>query len=142
MENAPRPAEELWRRTLSRIPTTYGRLAYLASLRNPNSGVYHHHGLALLFGAEEADQAMRESHGLCFREWLAMTLEQQKADLELFLTSLPTDRKTLAENWLRLAPYRSIPPAWASDGERHLFSSDLETLLVLVRNEFSDEPPR
>lgn len=142
MENAPRPAEELWRRTLSQIPTTYGRLVYLASLRSPDNGVYHHHGLQMLFGDGEANQAMRESHGMVFHEWLVMSLEQQKADLDLFLSSLPTDRKTLAETWLRLAPYRSLTPVWATDGERELFFCDLETLLTLLKNEYAGERPR
>jgi hypothetical protein len=33
----------LWRRTLSQIPSQFGRIAWLASLRNPNTGVYEHH---------------------------------------------------------------------------------------------------
>lgn len=52
MEPRPRPAEDLWRRTLSGIPSIYGRLAFLASLRDVNTGRYEHHGLAMIFGAE------------------------------------------------------------------------------------------
>jgi len=137
MENAPRPAEDLWRRTLSQIPTLYGRLVYLSSLRNVNSGQYEHHGLRLLFGDDDADQALRESHLRIFREWLTLNLEQQKADLDLYLSSLPTDRKTLTENWLRLSPYRVISPASASPAECDLFLCDLETLLLFLRNEYA-----
>jgi hypothetical protein len=37
---------DLFKNTLSRIPTLFGRLAYLASLRDSNSGIYRHYGLA------------------------------------------------------------------------------------------------
>ena len=39
-------AADVWRHTLSQIPYLYGRLAYLGSLRNANTGRYEHHGLA------------------------------------------------------------------------------------------------
>ena len=50
-------AEDLWRHTLSRIPTLFGRIAYLASLRDPNSGIYRHHGLSAVFGRDESSNA-------------------------------------------------------------------------------------
>lgn len=137
METGRRPAEDLWRRTLSQLPTVYGRLAYLASLRNANTGLYEHHGLSTLFGENQADLAMRESHLTSFREWLKLNLEQQKADLDLYLCDLPTDRRTLVESWSRLAPYRNLPPAAASDSEKMLFLDDLEILLESLRNEYA-----
>jgi hypothetical protein len=132
MDNSQRPAEELWRRTLAQIPTVFGRLNYLASLRNRDSGCYEHHGLSLLFGPEESSDALQGSHTACFREWLCMDLEQQKADLGLYLTGVPTERRTLLENWLRMAPYRNLLPAAASAAEKDLFLGELETLLRLL----------
>jgi hypothetical protein len=137
MENAPRPAEDLWRRTLAQIPSTYGRIVHLASLRNVNRGSYEHHGLSLVFGEEAADQAMRESHGRVFQEWLAMDLEQQKADLDLYLSCQPVDRRTLTENWLQLCPYKSLPPAWTTAAERELFDCHLELMLKLLKREYA-----
>lgn len=134
MDNAQRPAEDLWRRTLAQIPSTYGRIVYLASLRNVNTGRYEHHGLTLLFGEEAADEALRDSHGRVFREWLEMSLEQQAADLALYFTSLPASRKTLTENWLRLRPYLTVPPVWANPADHDLFQGNLEVLLTLLRN--------
>lgn len=139
MDNAQRPAEDLWRRTLAQIPSSYGRLVYLASLRNSNTGRYEHHGLILLFGDDAADQALRDSHGVVFREWLEMSLEQQSADLALYFSSLPASRKTLTQNWLRLRPFVTIPPVWANPAEHALFQSNLETLLNLLQNASSAE---
>jgi hypothetical protein len=135
MEREQRPAEDLWRRTLSMIHSVFGRLEYLARIRNPHSGLYEHHGLALVFGEHEADQALRESHLQVFREWLNMDLEQQKVDLELFLVEQPTDRRTMVETWRRLSPYRSLPPVSASAPEIQLYLGDLELLLEAIRNE-------
>jgi hypothetical protein len=142
-ERAPeRPAKrDLWRRTLEQIPTLYGRLVYLTSLRNSDSGDYQHHGLALVFGAEAADQALRQSHWETFQTWLASPLSQQKADVEEYMRQLPTALGQLVENWLRIAPYRNLPPAEARLEERELFCADLETLLQLLRNELSGGAP-
>ena len=132
--NGRRPSEDLWSRTLSQIPAVYGRLVYLSSLRDSDSGRYVHHGLGLVFGEDEADRALRESHLGSFREWLNMDLEQQKADLMLYLSGQPTERRRLVENWIRLAPYRGVLPTVCSEAERGLFLLDLETLLELIRN--------
>lgn len=129
-----RPAEDLWLRTLSQIPSAYGRLVYLSDLRDDDSATYKHHGLALIFGEEAAGQALSESHMRVFREWLTLGLDQQKADLMLYMSKSPVSRGALVENWLRLAPYRNLLPLRASEAERELFLSDLETLLVLLRN--------
>lgn len=138
----PRPAEELWRRTLAHIPSMYGRLAFLASLVNVHTGRYEHHGLSMIFGAEEADRALRQSHEEAFLNWLSLQLEQQQADLELYFSSLPASKKTLVENWRRLMPYRTAAPAWASPAQRELFESNFALLLRLLWNglESSQEP--
>lgn len=130
-------SDDVWRRTLRQIPTVYGRLVYLAQRRSPDSGLYEHHGLAKMFGEEEADTALRSSHDTTFRHWLNLGLEEQKADLALYFAGLPTSRKILVENWLRLAPYRSLIPFDASAADSELFLTDLDLLLRTVRNELA-----
>lgn len=129
-------AADLWRNTLSHISTIYGRLVYLASLCNPNTGRYEHHGLALLFGDPDADKALRNSHIDSFNEWLNFSLEQQKADLELYMTEIPGSRRAVLENWVRLMPYRNLAPAAARPVERTLFLTDVEAVLSLLTNEY------
>ncbi|MBL0158736.1 MAG: hypothetical protein IPP47_16755 [Bryobacterales bacterium] len=140
-EQDRRPAEDLWRRTLSMIHSVFGRMEYLARIRNPHSGRYEHYGLAAVFSEVEADRAMRESHVQVFQEWLALDLERQKADLDLFLAEQPTDRRTMVETWRRLAPYRGLPPISASPPEIQLYLGDLELLLDVIRNECGDAAP-
>lgn len=135
MEPHSRPAEDLWRRTLAHIPSIYGRLAFLASLVDVNTGRYEHHGLSVIFGAEEADRTLRKSHEEVFLDWLSLQLEQQKADLELYFSTLPASKKTLVDNWRRLMPYRTALPAWASEGQRELFEANFALLLRLLWSE-------
>jgi hypothetical protein len=133
--DASRAMADLWARTLSQIPTTFGKIVYLASLRNQNSGRYQHHGLAQIYSEEEADHVLAASHRQVFGDWLNCNLKQQRRDLEEYLHSIEDDRKTVLDTWLTLAPYRVLIPKAASEAERHLYLSDLELILDLLRNE-------
>jgi hypothetical protein len=136
-----RPVADVWRHTLSQIPTVFGRLVYLASLRNPNNGRYEHHGLALLFGQDDSNKALKKSHARVFAEWLAFSLEQQMADLELYLSDLPEGRKTVIRAWTKLEPYKSLVPAAANGVETRLYLSNLRLMIELLRRANGvDEP--
>lgn len=135
------PAPDLWRHTLSQIPSVFGRLVYLSSLRDPNTGLYQHYGLAQAFSDQEADHALRESHEQAFGQWLCFPLEQQRADLGLYLDGLGGNPRTLLDTWIRLAPYRNLVPAGAREVERRLYLADLETILELLRNEYGVVSP-
>lgn len=132
---------DLWRNTLSQIPSVFGRLVYLSSLRNTNNDQYEHHGLALVFGPEEAHRTLKRSHARAFADWLKFDLEGQKADLDLYLSTLRDDRRTVLQTWLKLAPYRNLVPSSANKVERRLFISDLTALLELLQNQFGVAGP-
>ena len=132
---------DLWRNTLSQIPSLFGRLVYLSSLRGPNTGFYEHHGLGLLFGDDEADRALRKSHEDSFAEWLNFSLEQQRADLDLYLSALTGPRRTIIDTWIRVMPYRNIVPAAARRTERKLFLADFDALLHGLKFEFGVSDP-
>src|SRR5271154_5568093 len=134
-------ASDLWRNTLSQISTVFGRLVYLASLRNPNNGSYDHYGLALVFGEDEANRALKDSHVTVFAEWLTFNLEQQKADLDLYLAGLFEDRRLVIETWVRLAPYKNLVPASVRGVERRLYINDLAALMELFKNVYAVAAP-
>ena len=73
-------ADDLWKHTLSRIPAVYGRLMYLTSLRDPNSGLYRHHGLSAAFGRDESSKPLKQSHERTFLEWLKLPLPDKNRD--------------------------------------------------------------
>jgi len=126
---------ESWRRTLGTIPTPLGRLAYLASLRNANTGTYEHFGLAERVGAGEVDRLIRRSHLELFQQWLCFSLERQKEELQAYFSELQGDRREILSNWLHLGPYSSWVPTESRDVERRLFYTDLEMVLELIRSE-------
>ncbi len=134
-------AADLWRHTLSQIPSVFGRLVYLSSLRNSDSNCYEHHGFAQMFGEDVSNETLGQSHTTAFADWLSFNLEQQKADLDLYLSALGIDRQTVVEAWLRLAPYRHLVPGAARSSERELYLSDFNILLTLLKNEHDAAPP-
>lgn len=125
------PATELWRKTLSRIPTHFGRLVFLASLRDPLTGCYRHPPLHQIVGREITDRTLCHSHREIFSQWLGFGLAQQKADLDEYLMASQAAPDPAA--------YRDIVPASAHQVERQLYITDLETLLELVRGERGPE---
>lgn len=127
---------DLWRNTLSQIPSVFGRQVYLTSLRDANTGRYEHHGMALVFGEDEADRALRQSHEEVFRQWLSFDLQRQKTDLDLYLAEVASQKRTVVSTWARLKPYRNLAPASAREEEIQLYLADLEILLELLRNEY------
>jgi len=134
------PAGDLWRHTLARIPTMFGRVLYLASLRNQTSGVYEHPGLAQMVGDEEAGETLRRSHARVFQDWLCLTLEQQQADVQEYLAETPNPAALLAD-WVASARYQSWAPSTAQDVERRLFAGDLETVFALLKREYGGASP-
>lgn len=130
------PAADVWRHTLVRIATTFGRLAYLASLRDQNTGNYQHHGLAQMYGDEEASATLRQSHERVFREWLCFGLEQQKTEVAEYLAALDGPPNVVLETWVRLCPYRNFVPTGATADEKRLYLADLEAVLELLRYEY------
>jgi hypothetical protein len=127
---------DLWRHTLSRVPSLFGRLVYLSSLRSGITGKYEHHGLALTFGEDASHGALADSHAETFASWLNCSLEQQKADLDLYLSTLIPDRAAIVDTWMRVGPYHNLVPASTRESERYLFGSDFRALLEVLRREY------
>lgn len=136
------PASDLWRRTLTQIPSTFGRLVYLCSLRDLNTGRYLHFGLAQRYDDAGAEAALRTSHIEAFEEWLAFTLEEKKADVDLYLSALDGDRQAIIGTWHLLKPYTNVLPATAAEAQRELFLKDFETMLALLMNVHGVSPER
>jgi hypothetical protein len=134
---AQRAMYDVWNRTLEQIETQFGKLAYLAGLRNDNSGRYQHYGIAQLYGEDEANRVLRSSHERVFAEWLAFPLEKQRFDLEQYLAGMEDDLRTVLATWSTLAPYEQLPPEAAGEAERMLFASDIEITLELIRRAIS-----
>lgn len=121
---------------LEKLPSMMSRLAFLSNLRDLNSGLYCC-PIASAASAdttfEEADSAMRRMHEEVFFLWLNCGLDQQKADLDAYFSSLHCAQEIAVRTWTDLQPYRLFVPTAAAAAERLLFFSDLRTILRLIR---------
>jgi len=122
--SARAPAALVWRRTLLRISTHFGRLVFLASLRDSATGRYCHDDLLRMLGCEDADRTLCRSHHQVFAEWLGFSLAEQKSDLDEYLQEPGNARQAMH--------YRDLVPPTARDVERQLYLTDLETLMGLL----------
>jgi hypothetical protein len=136
-------ADALWIRDLSQIATSYGRLVYLAGLRNPDTGRYEHYGSTS--GSPSnlvASRTLKRIHESIFKEWVSYSLERKKADIELYTASIDqVDRSELIDAWLRLTPYKNLVPASIRGPERQRHISDFEAILGLLKNVYGVASP-
>jgi hypothetical protein len=123
---------DLFKHTLSRIPTVFGRLAYLASLRDPVSGIYRHHGLTAIFGREESRKALYDSHWNVFRNWLNLSLEEKSEDLRAYLNSLEDPTADVLQHWSEATIYRTYMPSAVRQAEEELFLREFDVLLEIL----------
>jgi ABC-type molybdate transport system ATPase subunit len=128
-------SDDLWLRDLSHIGTSYGRLVYLAGLRNPDTGRYEYYGSTVNSSGTEANQMLKRRHEAIFREWVSYPLEKKKADIELYIATIDqVDKAELIDAWLRLTPYKNLVPASIRGPERQKHVSDFEAILGLLTN--------
>jgi hypothetical protein len=119
-------ADSLWLRSLSQIKTSYGRLVYLAGLRNPDTGKYEHYG-AFISTAPDA---------------ISHSLEKKKADIDLYISGIDqVDKADLVDAWLRLTPYKNLVPGSIQGPERQRHVSDFEAILGLLKNVYGVASP-
>jgi hypothetical protein len=123
--------------TLAAIPSLYGRLTYLASLRDLSSGRYDHEGLAALYPDEAIQQALQLCHEQIFERILENPLQQQEQDLRKCFEGMQGGFATTVEHWLRMEAYRILLPEEAAGYLRDLFCSNLRALLEILQTECS-----
>ena len=130
-------------RDLSHIETSYGRLVYLAGLRNPDTGRYEHYGaICTISDSLDTSRSLRRAHEQIFKQWISYPLERKKADIERYIESIPqVDRNELIDAWLRLTPYKNLVPASIQGPEREKHTSDFEAILGLLKNVYGVASP-
>jgi hypothetical protein len=124
---------DLLKNTLSRIPTLFGRLSYLASLRDPNSGIYNHHGLGDIFGRDEARRALGETHSQIFQEWLNLPLSAKRDDIHEYLSGVDDPPSALVDYWTKTGIAGTYLPPTAHEAEKELFVREFAVLVETLK---------
>jgi hypothetical protein len=121
-------------RTLSELRGYFERLIYLASLRDYNTGRYHHYGLETRYPSETVDESLRQCHIKVFEELVSLPLKEQTEDLLSFFESLKEEKARLVDAWQRLRSYQVLPPENCHPLARALFDKNIEIMLKVLRD--------
>jgi hypothetical protein len=98
-------ADDLRRRTLSKIARPLDRLIYLASTRDYNTGFYYHDGLASRFDEDVVSEALADCHQEALRELLSSSLEELVGQMDAYMDSTHTSPDNFIAAWKKLEPY-------------------------------------
>ena len=96
-EEVERVVRDFEERTLAGLEGQFNQLVYLASLRDYNTGRYHHYGLESRYAMEAVDEGLRQCHVRVFEELVALPLKEQTEDLLTFFESLKEDKTRLGD---------------------------------------------
>ncbi|HTZ72655.1 MAG TPA: hypothetical protein VMB47_01935 [Candidatus Aquilonibacter sp.] len=125
-------AEDLRRRTLAQIGRPLDRLIYLASMRDYNTGLYYHDGLASKFGDDVACEAIAECHREAFHELVSLPLEVLVGQMESYMKTMQTAPSDFLAMWKGIEPYRVAVPVGADQlAIEFLFSNFRIALSIL-----------
>ena len=132
--------EDLSRRTLSEIARPLDRLIYLASMRDYNTGVYHHDGLASRFTDEVACEALADCHREVFHQLVVSSLEDLVDQLEAYRKSTHTGPHEFLTAWRRLEPYRVAVPVETDPLAAEFLFSNFKIALAILEARLDSLP--
>jgi hypothetical protein len=129
--------EDFSSRTLAAISSVFGRLYYVSSLKDSDSGRYEHEGLTSLYPENAVQAALSHCHEELFSRILETSLREQERDLRACLGSAGDKFWDVVESWSQNRSFRSMCPEGLPDYLNDLFYSNMGALLAI----FSSKKP-
>ena len=129
---------DLENRTLSRIQGDFARLIYLASLRDYNTGEYHHEGLSQRHTLQFAQSAIASCHWSIFRRLVLCSIQELVGELEIYIHSNGFTHPEFLGIWEKLQPYKVTIPLDCSPLAARFFTLNVRTALAILH--FQQQP--
>ena len=123
--------EDFASRTLAVIPSDYGKLYYVNSLRNSNTGRYQHDGLAGLYSEDSVQVALAHCHEEIFARILEAPLRHQERDLRKCLEAAGDQFWPVVESWRETRFFKNMCPEGLPEYLSDLFCSNMGALLAI-----------
>lgn len=136
-----RVIEAFTRYSLAAIPTQLGRLSYVASLRDPATGLYRHPDLEASYPQGSVQDAIAYCHRELFDRILELPLDEQEKDLRRFLAETGEPCAPTAQSWQKQETYRRLAPSGAPTYLTDLFESNMRVALRLIAGHPSSASP-
>lgn len=133
-EDVEAARRDLSERTLSKVRGDFARLIYLASMRDYNTGEYHHEGLACMFTESVAGRAIASCHRDVFRRLVLCPVKELVEQLELYASSNCSTSSELVRIWERLQPYRVTVPLECTPLAARFFVSNIRAALAVLQS--------
>jgi hypothetical protein len=126
--------------TLAGFHSEYGKLVYLASLRDLASGRYVHAGLQAIYGRRDVHEGLWQTHKEICMRILELPLAEQEPDLTSCLRGFEGESEEVIAHWRELEFYVALLPFGLPNYIRRLFSSNVDTLLSVIQADASRVP--
>lgn len=124
--------EDFTSRTLAVIPSDFGRLYYICSLKDPVTGRYEHEGLTEIYPGNSVQAALAHCHRELFSRILETPLSDQERDVRRSFDTAGDELRNIIQSWRASRPFCTMCPEGLPSYLTDLFSSNMDTLLAII----------